>query len=80
MSLELAVLVGDESSGDVVSVSGSRQPPLSERAKISIAEITGYLIFALFIADFIIACWQNRGRGQYDPLPYSGYLCCRYLG
>jgi len=58
-SIELAVLVGDELGSGEVSVSGSRQPLLSERAKIRITEITRYFIFALFIADFIIACGQN---------------------
>jgi len=58
-SIELAVLVGDELGGGEVSVSGSRQPLLSERTKISIAEINRYFIFALFIADFIIACGHN---------------------
>ena len=53
------LLVGDELGGGEVSVSGSKQALLSERTKISIAEITRYFIFALFIADFIIACGQN---------------------
>ncbi len=58
-SIGLVLLVGDELSGGEVSVSGSRQPLLSERAKIRIAELTRYFIFTLFIADFIIACGQN---------------------
>jgi len=53
------LLVGDELGGGEVSVLGSRQPLLSERTKIRIAEITRYFIFALFIANFIIACGQN---------------------
>jgi len=52
-------LVGDELGGGEVSVLDGRQPLLSARAKIRIAEIARYFIFALFIADFIIACGQN---------------------
>ena len=48
--------VGGELGGGAVSVLGSRQLLLSERTKIRIAEIARYFIFALFIADFIIAC------------------------
>ncbi len=54
-SIWLVLLVGDELGGGEVSVLGSRQPLLSERTKIRIAEITRYFIFALFITDFIIA-------------------------
>ncbi|GAG62792.1 unnamed protein product, partial [marine sediment metagenome] len=46
---------GDELGGGEVSVLDCAQPLLSERTKISTAEITRYFIFALFIVDFIIA-------------------------
>ena len=62
-SIGLVFCVGAELGGelgdDAVSRSGSRQPLLSVRTKISIAEITGYFIFTLLIADSIIACGQN---------------------
>jgi len=53
------LLVGDELGGGEVSVLDGKQPLLSERTKIRIAEIARYFIFTLFIADFIIACGQN---------------------
>ena len=54
-SIWSTVSFGDELGGGEVSVSDSKQPLLSERTKIRIAEITRYFIFALFIVDFIIA-------------------------
>ena len=54
------VSVGGELDAGGVSVLGCRQPLLSERTKIRIAEITRYFIFALFIADFIIASGKAK--------------------
>jgi len=53
--LSTALLVGDELGGGEVSVLDCAQPLLSERAKISIADITRYFIFTFFIVNFIIA-------------------------
>jgi len=37
------------------------------RDKISMRQTTRYFIFTLFIADFIVAHWQNEGKNN-NPL------------
>ena len=57
--VEVSVPGGAVSEVDGVSMSDDTQPLLSERAKIRMAEIVRYAIFALFIADCIVAHGQK---------------------
>ena len=76
------LLVGDELGGGEVSVSGSKQPLLSERTKIRITEITRYFIFALVIANFIIAYEQNLKQkwGKGPGMTLAPYLAIYAVG
>ncbi len=79
-SIGLVLLVGDELGGGEVSVLGSRQPLLSERAKIRIAEIARYFIFALFITAFIIARRQNWGKDKGLGMTLAPFLAIYAVG